>query len=133
MSIGLPDYRGVSQTAPPRTVGLLDRHGAVAVLPCLKLTKRAARPRRIQAPTEDGLHRHESLWHEMLWRDVEQIRARSPLVHNITNYVVMNTDIVGEMTAERSDDPGSLQLHMLDAPLRLDARERARRLRVEIE
>nr|BCW99984.1 MAG: hydroxyethylthiazole kinase [Bacteroidota bacterium] len=26
-----------------------------------------------------------------LWADVEAIRARNPLVHNITNYVVMNT------------------------------------------
>ncbi len=26
-----------------------------------------------------------------LWRDVEQIRAEAPLVHSITNYVVMNT------------------------------------------
>jgi hydroxyethylthiazole kinase len=27
----------------------------------------------------------------MLWTDVERIRAEAPLVHNITNYVVMNT------------------------------------------
>ncbi len=27
---------------------------------------------------------------EQVWRDVEAIRSRSPLVHNITNYVVMN-------------------------------------------
>src|SRR5512142_254028 len=27
----------------------------------------------------------------MLWKDVERIRAESPLIHNITNYVVMNT------------------------------------------
>lgn len=27
----------------------------------------------------------------MVWRDIETIRRRSPLVHNITNYVVMNT------------------------------------------
>lgn len=27
----------------------------------------------------------------MLWDDVERIRAEAPLVHNITNYVVMNT------------------------------------------
>ena len=27
----------------------------------------------------------------MPWRDVEKIRAEAPLVHNITNYVVMNT------------------------------------------
>jgi len=27
----------------------------------------------------------------MLWDDVERIRAEGPLVHNITNYVVMNT------------------------------------------
>jgi hydroxyethylthiazole kinase len=27
---------------------------------------------------------------ESLWRDVVAVRARSPLVHNITNYVVMN-------------------------------------------
>ena len=26
-----------------------------------------------------------------LWHDIEQIRAQAPLVHNITNYVVMNT------------------------------------------
>jgi hydroxyethylthiazole kinase len=26
-----------------------------------------------------------------IWRDVERIRAAAPLVHNITNYVVMNT------------------------------------------
>jgi hydroxyethylthiazole kinase len=26
-----------------------------------------------------------------IWRDVQKIRAESPLVHNITNYVVMNT------------------------------------------
>jgi hydroxyethylthiazole kinase len=26
-----------------------------------------------------------------IWRDVERIRAEAPLVHNITNYVVMNT------------------------------------------
>lgn len=31
------------------------------------------------------------LGHETLWRDIEHIRARSPLVHNITNFVVMNT------------------------------------------
>jgi len=29
--------------------------------------------------------------HEIVWRDVERIRAEVPLVHNITNYVVMNT------------------------------------------
>jgi hydroxyethylthiazole kinase len=28
---------------------------------------------------------------EAIWNDVEAIRAKSPLVHNITNYVVMNT------------------------------------------
>src|SRR5512147_473497 len=27
----------------------------------------------------------------MLWQDIQRIRAESPLVHNITNYVVMNT------------------------------------------
>jgi len=27
----------------------------------------------------------------MIWRDIERIRAEKPLVHNITNYVVMNT------------------------------------------
>ncbi len=27
----------------------------------------------------------------MIWQDMEQIRADAPLVHNITNYVVMNT------------------------------------------
>jgi hydroxyethylthiazole kinase len=27
----------------------------------------------------------------MIWRDVERIRSEKPLVHNITNYVVMNT------------------------------------------
>jgi hydroxyethylthiazole kinase len=27
----------------------------------------------------------------MIWRDIQRIRAESPLVHNITNYVVMNT------------------------------------------
>ena len=26
-----------------------------------------------------------------VWRDVQKIRAESPLIHNITNYVVMNT------------------------------------------
>ena len=26
-----------------------------------------------------------------IWKDIEKIRARAPLVHNITNYVVMNT------------------------------------------
>ena len=26
-----------------------------------------------------------------VWNDVERIRAEAPLVHNITNYVVMNT------------------------------------------
>src|SRR5271169_6926344 len=26
-----------------------------------------------------------------VWNDLETIRARAPLVHNITNYVVMNT------------------------------------------
>lgn len=26
-----------------------------------------------------------------LWKDLEQVRAETPLVHNITNYVVMNT------------------------------------------
>jgi hydroxyethylthiazole kinase len=29
--------------------------------------------------------------HTKLWQDVERIRAAAPLVHNITNYVVMNT------------------------------------------
>ena len=28
---------------------------------------------------------------ESIWTDVQQIRSQSPLVHNITNYVVMNT------------------------------------------
>lgn len=28
---------------------------------------------------------------ELIWADVEAIRAKAPLVHNITNYVVMNT------------------------------------------
>ena len=27
----------------------------------------------------------------MVWRDVNRIRTEAPLVHNITNYVVMNT------------------------------------------
>lgn len=27
----------------------------------------------------------------MVWKDVEKIRAAAPLIHNITNYVVMNT------------------------------------------
>lgn len=27
----------------------------------------------------------------MIWQDIQQIRATAPLVHNITNYVVMNT------------------------------------------
>src|ERR1035438_7982650 len=27
----------------------------------------------------------------LLWQDLQRIRTRSPLVHNITNYVVMNT------------------------------------------
>ena len=26
-----------------------------------------------------------------VWKDVERIRQEAPLVHNITNYVVMNT------------------------------------------
>ena len=26
-----------------------------------------------------------------IWQDVQRIRAEAPLVHNITNYVVMNT------------------------------------------
>lgn len=29
--------------------------------------------------------------HEAVWRDVERVRAASPLVHNITNFVVMNS------------------------------------------
>jgi hydroxyethylthiazole kinase len=29
--------------------------------------------------------------HTTVWRDVKRIRAEAPLVHNITNYVVMNT------------------------------------------
>jgi hydroxyethylthiazole kinase len=29
--------------------------------------------------------------HATVWRDVERIRSEAPLVHNITNYVVMNT------------------------------------------
>ncbi len=28
---------------------------------------------------------------DMPWQDIQRIRAESPLVHNITNYVVMNT------------------------------------------
>lgn len=28
---------------------------------------------------------------ESIWQDVQAIRARAPLIHNITNYVVMNT------------------------------------------
>jgi hydroxyethylthiazole kinase len=28
---------------------------------------------------------------KMIWQDIERIRAEKPLVHNITNYVVMNT------------------------------------------
>ena len=27
----------------------------------------------------------------MLWEDIQKIRAEAPLIHNITNYVVMNT------------------------------------------
>jgi len=77
----------------------------------------------------------------MIWRDIERIRAERPLVHNITNYVVMNTTasaitgafaavnpqslkaaahamaimgIAGEMAAERSAGPGSFQMHFLD-------------------
>ena len=26
-----------------------------------------------------------------MWQDIQRIRAEAPLVHNITNYVVMNT------------------------------------------
>ena len=28
---------------------------------------------------------------KIIWQDIERIRAERPLVHNITNYVVMNT------------------------------------------
>ena len=28
---------------------------------------------------------------DLIWRDVARIRAEAPLVHNITNYVVMNS------------------------------------------
>ncbi len=28
---------------------------------------------------------------QSVWQDVQRIRAEAPLVHNITNYVVMNT------------------------------------------
>ena len=28
---------------------------------------------------------------ESVWADVDRIRAQAPLVHNITNFVVMNT------------------------------------------
>lgn len=26
----------------------------------------------------------------MLWQDIQKIRSEAPLIHNITNYVVMN-------------------------------------------
>src|SRR3974377_605864 len=28
---------------------------------------------------------------KMIWQDIQRVRAERPLVHNITNYVVMNT------------------------------------------
>jgi hydroxyethylthiazole kinase len=40
--------------------------------------------------TENTAHSNEKSAQE-IWRDVERIRALAPLVHNITNYVVMNT------------------------------------------
>jgi len=33
---------------------------------------------------------HRRPW-ESIWADIQRIRADAPLVHNITNYVVMNT------------------------------------------
>jgi hydroxyethylthiazole kinase len=31
------------------------------------------------------------MWVDVMWGDIAKIRAQAPLVHNITNYVVMNT------------------------------------------
>jgi len=33
----------------------------------------------------------EKIWPETIWEDVKAIREKAPLVHNITNFVVMNT------------------------------------------
>jgi hydroxyethylthiazole kinase len=46
--------------------------------------KRAAKNRPVEARTRMITVRD-------VWRDLEKIRADAPLVHNITNYVVMNT------------------------------------------
>ena len=36
------------------------------------------------------MENHSDRW-ESIWADIQRIRAEAPLVHNITNYVVMNT------------------------------------------
>ena len=66
---------------------------------------------------------------DRIWADVQRIRAEAPLVHNITNYVVMNTtanallavgaspvmahaeEEVGEMTADRTVAASSTSGH----------------------
>ena len=31
---------------------------------------------------------------ETVWKDIKKIRTQKPLIHNITNYVVMNTTVL---------------------------------------
>jgi len=61
----------------------LDR-AAAAIRPARRRCAQAAVPATIEA-VETHSHRADSIW-----ADVRRIRAEAPLVHNITNYVVMN-------------------------------------------
>ncbi len=90
----------------------------------------------------------------MLWRDIEQIRATAPLVHNITNYVVMNStanallalgaspvmahavDEVADMAALAGAlvlNIGTLSTPWIDAMLRAGEVARARRIPIIVD
>jgi len=52
---------------------------------------------------------------------LEDLRARRPLVHNITNYVAMSVSAnAGAVAAQRCQGPGHLPAQICDALYRMD-------------
>ncbi|MDY0375963.1 MAG: hydroxyethylthiazole kinase [Desulfobacterium sp.] len=74
---------------------------------------------------------------EDICKDLLAIRQTTPLIHNITNYVVMNNTanallalgaspvmgIAREMSGETAKGPGSFQVGFIDALYRISAQE----------
>src|SRR5512147_2217455 len=89
-----------------------------------------------------------------VWQDIERIRAESPLVHNITNYVVMNTTanallsigaspVMAHAVEEVEEmagiaralvlNIGTLSAHWVDAMVKAGRRARARGIPVILD